>query len=104
MLELDLASSWTWEKGKTQVMMVARQKLLQDRLVLAQLACLKCVRGKSCLSATVAAAAWAGSLAQAAARLAGDDPSVRQRWKSPLNPSSVQLGRHFQRSVVQFHQ
>lgn len=32
MLELDLASSWTWEKGKTQVTMVARQKLLQDRL------------------------------------------------------------------------
>lgn len=53
------------------------------------------------MSATVVAEAWAGSLTQAAAWLAGDDPSVRQRWKSPLHPSSVQLGRHFQRSVVQ---
>lgn len=53
------------------------------------------------MSATIAAEVWAGSLARAAARLAGDDPSVRQRWKSPLHPSSVQFGRHFQRSVVQ---
>lgn len=49
MLELDLASSWTWEKGKTQVTMVARQKLFQDRLVLEQLVSLKCVRGEELL-------------------------------------------------------
>lgn len=49
MLELDLASSWTREDGKTQVMVVARQKLLQNRLVLEQLVSLKCVRGEELL-------------------------------------------------------
>lgn len=81
--------------------MVARQKLFQDRLVLEQLFSLKGAGEKSSLSATGAAEPWAESLAQASARLAGDDPSVRKRWKCSLHPSSVQLGRHFQRSVVQ---
>lgn len=70
-------------------------------------ACLPCLGGQGllvsycCSRGLCWSPSQAGSLSQAAARLAGDDPSVRQRWKSPLHPSSVQLGRHFQRSAVQ---
>lgn len=41
------------------------------------------------------------SLARATARLAGEDPYVRQRWKSPQRHSRVQLGRHLQTSLAQ---
>lgn len=37
----------------------------------------------------------------AAARVAGEDPCVRKRWKSPQRRSRVQIGRHLQRSLVQ---
>lgn len=40
------------------------------------------------------------SLAWAAASLAGEDPLIRQRWKSPQRCSGVELGRHLQKSPV----
>lgn len=82
--------------------MTTRQKLFRDRLPLEQLVSLKCVAmGERADVSYQRSKGLSWSLTWAAARLAGEDPCVRQRWKSSQHRSGVQLGRHLQRSVVQ---